>query len=84
MNSELLLGSCLTEGAGEEVLESPGVMNSGRGRGHVQERGRERGSKSGSISTCCGCWAASAIVVARIASKCHIELVKTKLLIHSG
>lgn len=55
-------GSCLTEGTGDDVLESPGLMNSGLGRGQVHERGRERGSKSGSISTKCGCWAASAMV----------------------
>lgn len=45
------VGSCFTEGTGEDVLESPGLMNSGRGRGQVHDRGRERGSKSGSIST---------------------------------
>lgn len=48
-------GSCLTEGAGEDVFEQAGSMNSGRGRGQVHDRGRESGSKSGSISTnCCG------------------------------
>lgn len=48
-------GSCLTEGAGEDVFEQAGSMNSGRGRGQVHDRGLESGSKSGSISTnCCG------------------------------
>lgn len=61
MKSALLVGSCLTEGAGEDVLESAGLLKSGRGRGQVQDRGRERGSKSGSISTNCR-WAASAII----------------------
>lgn len=37
-------------GAGDELAELLG-LKSGRGRGQVQERGRERGSKSGSIST---------------------------------
>lgn len=63
MKSVPLMGSCLTDGTGDEVLESPGVRNSGRGRGQVHERGRERGSNSGSISTkCCCCWTASAMV----------------------
>lgn len=62
MKSALPAGSCFTDGTGEEVLESPGLMNSGLGKGQVHDRGRERGSKSGSISTKCGCWAASAMV----------------------
>lgn len=65
MKSVLLEGSCLTDGAGEDVLESAaaGLGNSGRGSGQVQERGRESGSKSGSISTI-WFWAASAMVPA--------------------
>lgn len=61
MYSVLPAGSCFTDGTGEDVLESPGLMNSGRGKGQVHDRGRDRGSKSGSISTRCGC-AASAMV----------------------
>lgn len=52
MNS-VFPGSCCTDGAGDDVLELAGSMNSGRGSGQVQDRGRERGSKSGSISTGC-------------------------------
>lgn len=54
MNSALPPGSCCTDGAGEDVLELAGSLSSGRGSGQVQDRGRERGSKSGSISTCGG------------------------------
>lgn len=68
MKSVLPAGSCFTDGTGEEVLESPGLMNSGLGKGQVHDRGRERGSKSGSISTKCGCWAASAMVEKELAS----------------
>lgn len=52
MNSEVPPGSCCTDGAGEDVLELVGSFSSGLGRGQVQDRGRERGSNSGSISTC--------------------------------
>lgn len=55
MNSAFAAGSCCTDGAGEDVLELAGSMSSGRGSGQVQDRGRERGSKSGSISPSCGC-----------------------------
>lgn len=55
MNSVFPPGSCCTDGAGEDVLEPAGSMSSGRGNGQVHERGRERGSKSGSISTGCVC-----------------------------
>lgn len=54
MNSALPPGSCCTDGAGEDVLELAGSLSSGRGSGQVQDRGRERGSNSGSISTCGG------------------------------
>lgn len=54
MNSAFPPGSCCTDGAGEDVLELAGSLSSGRGSGQVQDRGRERGSNSGSISTCGG------------------------------
>lgn len=52
MNSAFPPGSCCTDGAGEDVLELAGSLSSGLGSGQVQDRGRERGSNSGSISTC--------------------------------
>lgn len=52
MKSVLAPGSCCTDGAGEDVLELAGSFGSGLGRGQVQDRGRERGSKSGSVSIC--------------------------------
>lgn len=55
MNSLFPPGSCCTDGAGEDVFEPAGSMSSGRGSGQVHDRGRERGSKSGSISTVCVC-----------------------------
>lgn len=80
MKSVLPAGSCFTDGTGEEVLESPGLMNSGLGKGQVHDRGRERGSKSGSISTKCGCWAASAMVEKYLASvlQCHAIMKNLK------
>lgn len=61
MNSEFPPGSCCTDGAGEDVLELAGSMSSGLGSGQVQDRGRARGSKSGSISTGCLCVGTSAM-----------------------
>lgn len=54
MNSAFPPGSCCTDGVGEEVLELAGSLSSGLGSGQVQDRGRERGSNSGSMSTCGG------------------------------